>query len=127
MFVVDILEVHTSNFPLKEETIAVQSGGGMGGLGAAGKAISTTGYETNTYGEGGGKYFEKDFNGSILGTLPLSYKEGGNFNMAYVENYFADVSKKIYIVLLLGNHVCSNLENYKQYSDLIVSNLYFCT
>ncbi|KAM5157083.1 desmoglein-4-like [Mantella aurantiaca] len=89
-------EVHTSNFiaPIKEDMIGVQSGnrsaGGIG-LGGAGGATSITGYETNTFGEGGGRYtIDRDFNGSLIGTLPPSYKEGGNFNMAYVENYFAD-------------------------------------
>ncbi|XP_018410808.1 PREDICTED: desmoglein-1-like, partial [Nanorana parkeri] len=94
-------EVHTMNYagPLREEAMLTRSvdggisamgEGGRGGAGGAGRAISTTGFETNTYGNGAMRYTDREFNDSVMGTLPPSYKEGGTLNMAYVENYFAD-------------------------------------
>lgn len=99
-------EIQQGNYGdrLKEEAMAVRSasggiggisgyggvsGIGVGGVGGARRGTSTTGFET--FGEGGGRYtMEREFNGSLVGTLPPSYREGGTLNMAYVENYFAD-------------------------------------
>lgn len=94
-------EVHTMNYGghLREEAMLTRSvdgaisamgEGGRGVASGVGRAISTTGFETNTYGNGAMRYTDREFNDSIMGTLPPSYKEGGTLNMAYVENYFAD-------------------------------------
>ncbi|XP_077348734.1 desmoglein-4-like [Lithobates pipiens] len=100
-------EIQQGNYGdrLKEEAMAVRSasggmggisgiggvsGIGVGGISGAGRGTSTTGFETFG-GDGGGRYtMEREFNGSLVGTLPPSYREGGTLNMAYVENYFAD-------------------------------------
>lgn len=125
-------EIQQGNYGdrLKEEAMAVRSAsggiGGISGIGGvsgmgisgAGRGTSTTGFET--FGDGGGRYtMEREFNGSLVGTLPPSYREGGTLNMAYVENYFADVSNRSILFCFYINMFNLTLKKDKQYGGLV--------
>ncbi|KAM8967752.1 desmoglein-4-like [Pelodytes ibericus] len=72
--------------------------GGLGALSAGGNNTSIYG-ERNFIGDGAGydgnmetvvRSGESNMEGSLGTGLPSQYREGGNLNMAYVENYFAE-------------------------------------